>query len=46
MANLVYGLRTSLWVGFVAGSVATIVGVIVGLIGGLCRWTDRRPADC
>ena len=34
LANLVYGIRTSLWVGFVAGIVATIVGVIVGLIGG------------
>ena len=34
LANLVYGIRTSLWVGFVAGIVATIVGVIIGLIGG------------
>ena len=34
MANLVYGIRTSLWVGLVAGAVATLVGVIIGLISG------------
>jgi peptide/nickel transport system permease protein len=34
LANLVYGIRTSLWVGLVAGAVATLVGVIVGLISG------------
>ena len=34
LANLVYGIRTSLWVGLVAGFVATIVGVIIGLISG------------
>ena len=34
MANLVYGIRTSLWVGLVAGAVATLVGVLIGLISG------------
>jgi peptide/nickel transport system permease protein len=34
LANLVYGTRTSLWVGLVAGAVATLVGVIIGLISG------------
>ena len=34
LANLVYGIRTSLWVGLVAGTVATLVGVIIGLISG------------
>ena len=34
LANLVYGIRTSLWVGLIAGAVATLVGVIIGLISG------------
>ena len=34
MANLVYGIRTSLLVGLVAGAVATLVGVIIGLVSG------------
>jgi peptide/nickel transport system permease protein len=34
MANLAYGIRTSLWVGLIAGAVATLVGVIIGLISG------------
>ena len=34
MANLVYGIRTSLWVGLVAGAVATVVGVVIGLVSG------------
>ncbi len=34
IANLVYGIRTSLWVGLVAGAVATLIGVIIGLISG------------
>jgi peptide/nickel transport system permease protein len=34
MANLVYGIRTSLWVGLVAGAVATLIGVIIGLVSG------------
>ena len=34
MANLLYGIRTSLWVGLVAGAVATLVGVVIGLIAG------------
>jgi len=31
---LVAGLRSSLWVGFLAGTVATIVGTLIGLYGG------------
>lgn len=34
LANLVYGIRTSLWVGLIAGSVATVVGVVIGLVSG------------
>ena len=34
LANLVYGIRTSLLVGLIAGAVATLVGVIIGLISG------------
>ena len=34
LANLVYGIRTSLLVGLVAGVVATVVGVIIGLVSG------------
>jgi peptide/nickel transport system permease protein len=31
---LIYGLRSSLYVGFLAGSVATIVGTVIGVYGG------------
>jgi peptide/nickel transport system permease protein len=34
MANLVYGIRTSLLVGLLAGIIATLVGVIIGLVSG------------
>ena len=34
LANLVYGIRTSLLVGLIAGAVATLVGVIIGLVSG------------
>jgi peptide/nickel transport system permease protein len=34
MSNLVYGIRTSLWVGLLAGAVATLIGVLIGLISG------------
>jgi peptide/nickel transport system permease protein len=34
MANLVYGIRTSLLVGLLAGVIATLVGVIIGLVSG------------
>ena len=34
MANLVYGIRTSLLVGLVAGAVATVIGLIIGLVSG------------
>jgi peptide/nickel transport system permease protein len=41
MANLVYGIRTSLLVGLVAGIVATLVGVIIGLVSGYVGgWVD------
>jgi len=34
MSMLVQGLRSSLYVGFLAGSVATLVGTLIGLYGG------------
>lgn len=34
LANLVYGIRTSLLVGLVAGLVATVIGLIIGLVSG------------
>jgi len=34
MANLVYGIRTSLLVGLLAGIIATLLGVIIGLVSG------------
>ncbi|HYP45907.1 MAG TPA: ABC transporter permease [Propionibacteriaceae bacterium] len=34
MANLVYGIRTSLLVGLLAGIIATLVGVTLGLVSG------------
>jgi peptide/nickel transport system permease protein len=41
MANLVYGIRTSLLVGLIAGAVATLVGVIIGLVSGYVGgWVD------
>jgi peptide/nickel transport system permease protein len=41
MANLVYGIRTSLLVGLVAGAVATLVGVVIGLVSGYVGgWVD------
>jgi peptide/nickel transport system permease protein len=41
LANLVYGIRTSLLVGLVAGIVATLVGVIIGLVSGYVGgWVD------
>ena len=43
LANLVYGIRTSLWVGLVAGAVATLVGVIIGLISG---YAVARSTTC
>src|SRR5579875_3512107 len=33
-ANLMYGTRTSLEIGFVAGAGATLIGVVLGLIAG------------
>lgn len=34
LANLVYGIRTSLLVGLIAGLIATLVGLIIGLVSG------------
>jgi peptide/nickel transport system permease protein len=34
MANLVLGIRTSLWVGLIAGALATLIGVVIGLVAG------------
>jgi peptide/nickel transport system permease protein len=34
IANLVYGTRTSLVIGLLAGSFATVIGLLVGLVGG------------
>jgi peptide/nickel transport system permease protein len=34
IANLVYGTRTSLIVGLLAGAFATVVGLLIGLVGG------------
>lgn len=34
LANLVYGIRTSLLVGLLAGIIATVVGVVIGLVAG------------
>jgi ABC-type dipeptide/oligopeptide/nickel transport system permease subunit len=42
LAYLLYGLRTSLIVAFVATVVSTIVGVVLGLMSGFSRgWLDR-----
>ena len=41
VANLVYGTRTSLIVGLVAGSVATVIGLFIGLVSGYRGgWVD------
>ena len=34
IANLVYGTRTSLFVGLLAGVIATLIGLLVGLVAG------------
>ena len=34
VANLVYGTRTSLFVGLLAGVIATLIGLLVGLVAG------------
>lgn len=34
LANIVYGIRTSLLVGLIAGLIATTVGLIIGLVSG------------
>lgn len=34
LANIVYGIRTSLLVGLVAGLIATAVGLVIGLVSG------------
>ena len=34
LANLVFGIRTSLIVGLVAGLIATLVGLVIGLVSG------------
>ncbi len=41
-ANLIYGTRTSLYVGLIAGVVATLVGLVVGTVAGyLGGWIDE-----
>jgi peptide/nickel transport system permease protein len=41
-ANLIYGTRTSLLVGFVAGAAATVVGLVIGTLAGyLGGWVDE-----
>ncbi len=34
LAQLMYGTRTSLWIGLVGGVVATLIGVTVGTVAG------------
>ena len=42
MAQLLYGLRSSMIVGLLAGSIATLVGILVGFIAGYKGgWTDE-----
>ena len=38
---LVAGLRSSLYVGFLAGTIATVVGTLIGVYGGYNDWTGR-----
>ena len=41
-ARLVYGLRTSLWIAFLAAVIGTLVGVTVGFVAGYKGgWTDE-----
>ncbi len=41
-ARLVYGLRTSLWIAFLATVIGTLVGVTVGFVAGYKGgWTDE-----
>lgn len=41
-ANLIYGTRTSLYVGFVAGIGATLIGVLIGTVAGYRGgWLDE-----
>jgi peptide/nickel transport system permease protein len=41
LMQLVYGLRTSLFIAFAAAAISTIIGVLVGVIGGYARgWLD------
>jgi peptide/nickel transport system permease protein len=39
--QLVYGLRTSLFIAFSAAAISTVIGVLIGVIGGYARgWLD------
>jgi peptide/nickel transport system permease protein len=41
LMQLVYGLRTSLFIAFAAAAISTVIGVLVGVIGGYARgWLD------
>jgi peptide/nickel transport system permease protein len=41
LMQLVYGLRTSLFIAFAAAALSTIIGVLIGVIGGYARgWLD------
>jgi peptide/nickel transport system permease protein len=41
LMQLVYGLRTSLFIAFAAAAISTIIGVLIGVIGGYARgWLD------
>jgi peptide/nickel transport system permease protein len=41
-SNLIYGTRTSLYVGLVAGVVATLIGLVIGTLAGyLGGWVDE-----
>jgi len=41
LMQLVYGLRTSLFIAFAAAAISTAIGVLVGVIGGYARgWLD------
>ena len=45
IANLVYGTRTSLIVGFIAGVIGTAIGLLVGLVSGYRGGLTRRHPE-